>query len=77
MWEIAAQAVPWTEIDGPFVMDALLRAIRAGQRPAVDDSWPAEYVTLTQACWVTAPEQRSTFASAVGTLQALRDRLGS
>src|SRR3569623_1366021 len=43
MWEIAAQAEPWPNVQGSFIAPKLLTLIRAGRRPVVDSAWPAAY----------------------------------
>ena len=61
MWEIAAQAQPWRHVQGSFVMDQLLQRLRAGERPAVDASWPEPFVAAMRQCWDGAPAARPTF----------------
>ena len=68
MWEIAARCEPWNEVQGKFLMDALLRLITAEQRPAVESGWPEGYVALMRKCWATDPHNRPTFYQIVSLL---------
>eukprot|EP00047_Mylnosiga_fluctuans_P020868 m.2515 g.2515 ORF g.2515 m.2515 type:complete len:94 (-) comp865_c0_seq1:164-445(-) len=70
MWEIAAQAEPWADVQGSFVADQLLALLRAGVRPAIDAGWPAVYVQAMQAAWALLPGERPTFAQLAHELQA-------
>ena len=70
MWEIAARCSdPWSDVQGPFLMNSLLARITAGQRPAVDSGWPGGYVAVMRRCWATDPRSRPAFAEISTLLQ--------
>ena len=77
MWELAARATPWPELqaldDDIQVFAALNTALMTGRRPAV----PAEaatdhpdFVAVLTACWASDPADRPTFQEAVPRLAA-------
>jgi LRR receptor-like serine/threonine-protein kinase FLS2 len=68
MWEIAAQAEPWADVDGSFLACKLLDKIDAGERPPVSPEWPGDYVTLMQRCWAREPTLRPSFHDITSTL---------
>ena len=37
LWEIAAQVLPWQDVD---FMNVIFEAVMAGQRPPIDPEWP-------------------------------------
>ena len=75
LWEIASQAVPWTEInDASFFMDNLLRRILSGQRPQLNAAWPPAYCDLMVQCWATDPALRPVFGVVVEALVSLLQR---
>ena len=65
MWEIASRDEPWSDVQGSFLMDALLERIKAGIRPPIDVTWPHSYVAMMQECWRTEAEARPSFAEIV------------
>ena len=69
MWEIAARDKPWSEVQDDFLLDALLRVITSGQRPAVDSEWPYGYVAVMRQCWATDPQSRPTFDQVAAQLR--------
>eukprot|EP00047_Mylnosiga_fluctuans_P024786 m.170385 g.170385 ORF g.170385 m.170385 type:complete len:1176 (+) comp9926_c0_seq1:488-4015(+) len=72
MWEIAAQAEPWPDVQGAFVGDQLLRLLRAGTRLPAERGWPGQYVQAMQAAWALRSEDRPTFAQLCAALQDTR-----
>jgi serine/threonine protein kinase len=73
MWEIAAQAMPWSSVNGSaltLLLD-LLPMLLSGQRPPVDPAWPEKYVQLMCASWATASSERPTFEHLVSMLVSL------
>ena len=72
MWEIAAQAVPWTDVpDSNFFMSKLLELITEEVRPPVDPAWPSAYSSLMARCWATLPSARPSFFEARAELEKL------
>jgi serine/threonine protein kinase len=69
LWEVAAQARPWDEVNDTFLRDALLALIDGGQRPAVEVDWPADYVRVMRRCWAREPQQRPSFKAVLELLQ--------
>lgn len=65
MWEIASGMLPWDDCeDCPFLCEALLRRIRAGERPPrppCDDA----YAALMERCWATEAAMRPAFDAIV------------
>ena len=68
LWEIAARCDPWSEVQGKFFLDALLKLITGEQRPAVESGWPGGYVAVMRRCWATHPQSRPAFAEVVALL---------
>ena len=78
LWEIASQAIPWTEInDASFFMDNLLRRILSGQRPQLNAAWPPAYCDLMVQCWATDPALRPVFGVVVEALVSLQRRVNA
>jgi LRR receptor-like serine/threonine-protein kinase FLS2 len=71
LWEIAAQSEVWPDVDGTFLGDMLLKLIDAGERPAVDSSWPSYFTSLMRDCWPRDPEKRLTFSQILAILKGL------
>ncbi len=68
LWEIAAQRDPWMHVQSGFISNELLKRITAGERPAIDEGWPADYVELMGQCWRTEPADRPTFSHLLRTM---------
>ncbi len=75
MWEIAAQAIPWhdTEYGGLGFADELLKQIRRGDRPPIQEHWPAPFVRIMQWAWSLDPITRPRFAEIVDLLKTASD----
>ena len=72
LWEIAAHSIPWSDLpDGPFFLNQLRAKIEAGERPAVDPTWPRDYVALMRACWAGPPHDRPQFKDIARQLETL------
>jgi len=67
--EIWNEFLPYSEqsFDSPF---ALSRYIIEGNRPGLRSDCPPAFMSLAQACWVTDPTARPTFAQIVTTLES-------
>ena len=65
MWEIASREVPWADIEGSFILNALLAHIRAEVRPPVPRDCPAAYAALMWRCWATQAHDRPSFAEII------------
>jgi len=67
--EIWNEFLPYseTQFDSPF---ALSRYIIEGNRPGLRSDCPAAYMSLAQACWITDPKSRPTFAQIVNALES-------
>ncbi len=68
LWEIASQRLPWEDVQGRFLLAALLEAIEAGRRPGVEDGWPRGFCSVMQRCWMLGPADRPDFSSIVTNL---------
>ncbi len=69
LWEIASQRLPWEDVEGQFIMSALLSAIESGRRPGVDVGWPRGYCAVMERCWQLAPQDRPDFVAVGHMLQ--------
>ena len=74
MWEIAAQARPWADVDaGLFTCSVLLKKIEAGERPAVAEggAWAGagDYVAVMRQCWARDPSARPAFGYILSALE--------
>ena len=67
--ELWNEFLPYAErsFDSPF---ALSRYIIDGNRPGLRSDCPPAYMALAQACWVTDPASRPTFAQIVAALES-------
>jgi len=69
LWEIASQRLPWEDVQGKFLMQALLSTIESGRRPGVDAGWPRGYCVVMERCWQLAPQVRPDFVAVGRMLQ--------
>eukprot|EP00048_Salpingoeca_helianthica_P002867 m.61656 g.61656 ORF g.61656 m.61656 type:complete len:208 (+) comp12354_c1_seq1:2-625(+) len=64
MWELAAQRLPWENLEASvLIVPTLLRLLEADERPPIGEDWPLmePLVELMQECWTLDPAKRPTF----------------
>ncbi len=77
MWEIAAQAEPWPDVQGSFITNKLLQRLRAGERPVVEAGWPEQFVVVMQQCWAGEPAARPLFPTVMTSVSQYSEAAAS
>ena len=65
MYELLTCKIPWDGDQRTVWINELMRVIRQGERPVIDDAClihaPESFVELMKQCWRTNPKERPTF----------------
>ena len=69
MYELLTCKIPWDGDQRTVWINELMRVIRQGERPVIDDAClihaPESFVELMKQCWRTNPKERPTFDEVV------------
>ena len=75
MYELLTCKIPWDGDQRTRWINQLMRIIRQGERPAIDDTClihaPKGFVELMKQCWRTNPKERPTFDEVLLALHEL------
>ena len=75
MYELLTCKYPWHDDQRPIWINQLMKVIREGERPMIDDAClihaPEGFVELMKQCWRTHPKERPTFDEVLLALHEL------